>query len=119
MRISAQAFWSPKAGNQESEYEDAFGPEHPIIGKEGTTFRFAVGDGATETLFSGVWAKQLVRAFCRGQLEGQGFPHHLTALRERWLKIVTRKPMPWYAEEKLRSGAFAAIVGTILDDSSG
>jgi hypothetical protein len=116
MRVSAQAFYAPKAGNKESEYEDSFCPER-LIGKGDSTFRFAVGDGATETSFSGVWARELVRAFCKGELEGAECSRSLRALRERWLKVVSRKPMPWYAEEKVRSGAFAAIVGLVLDDS--
>ena len=118
MRVSAQAFWSPKAGNQDSEYEDAFWPEYEVISRKNKTFRFAVADGATETSFSGVWAKQLVRAFGKGELEGDQMPGTLNVLRERWLKIVSRKPMPWYAEEKIRNGAFAAIVGLHLTDSS-
>jgi hypothetical protein len=118
MRLSAQAFSAPKAGNQDAEYEDAFCPERPLIGKRSSTFRFAVADGATETSFSGVWATQLVRAFCKGELEGKEFSRSLGGLRERWLKVVSRKPMPWYAEEKVRSGAFAAIVGLILDDAA-
>jgi hypothetical protein len=117
MRVSAQAFWAPKAGNQESEYEDAFWPRCPIVSKKDSSFRFAVADGATETSFSGAWAKQLVRAFSRGELEGPGFPERLHLLRKRWLKVVSRPPMAWYAEEKIRSGAFAAIVGLVLKDT--
>jgi hypothetical protein len=120
MRVSAQAFCSPKAGNQESEYEDAFWPEGVITGQSGNSFRFAVADGATETSFSGIWAKQLVRAFGKGELGSERFQSCLETLRKRWHRVVSRKPMPWYAEEKVRSGAFAAIVGiTLLDDNSG
>jgi hypothetical protein len=118
MRISAQAFHAPKAGNQESEYEDALCPEVPLIGEKGSVFRFAVGDGATETSFARIWAKQLVRAFCKGKLEGDEFPLSMRSLRERWLKFVSKKAMPWYMEEKVRSGAFAAVVGLALHDST-
>jgi hypothetical protein len=117
MRVSAQAFRAPKAGNQESEYEDACCPERPLISEKDSTFRFALGDGATETSFAGVWATQLVRAFCKGKLEGDEFSLSLRLLRERWLKFASRKPMPWYTEEKVRSGAFAAMVGLVLNDS--
>jgi hypothetical protein len=118
MRVSAQAFSSPKAGNKESEYEDAFWPKRPLIGEKGATFRFAVADGATETSFSGIWARQLVRAFCKGELGDKRFLEELRVLREKWHKIASRKPMPWYAEEKIRSGAFAALIGLVLNDSS-
>src|SRR5579864_6082712 len=100
MRVSAQPFWAPKAGNQKSEYEDAFCPERSLVSEKETRFRFAVADGATETSFSGIWAKQLVRSFCKGELQDGDLGQRLRKLRQRWRKIVSRKPMPWYAEEK-------------------
>ena len=77
-----------------------------------------MSDGATETSFSGVWAKQIARAMFNGQFEGEQLQQTLAGLRERWHKIVSRKPMPWYAEEKVRMGAYAALVGLVLNDSS-
>jgi len=88
-----------------------------MISKTARIFRFAVADGATETSFSGIWAKQLVRAYCKGLLDGPEFPEHVRSLREQWKKVVSRKPLPWYGEEKLRSGAFAAIAGLILEQT--
>jgi hypothetical protein len=117
MRVSAQAFWAPKLGNQVSEYEDAFAPRPQVVGKVWDTCRFAIADGATETSFSGIWAKQLVRALCRGALDGSRFSEGLHAARERWSRLVGCRPLPWYAEEKIRSGAFAAIAGLTLADS--
>jgi hypothetical protein len=60
----AQAFWLPKAGNSDSEYEDAFFPRR-LKRRNGRRLRFAVADGATETSFSGVWARLLVSSFVR------------------------------------------------------
>jgi hypothetical protein len=40
----------------------------------------------------------------------------LSSLREHWQKIVSQKSLPWYAEEKIRSGAFAALAGLILEE---
>src|ERR1035437_9558707 len=89
MRVSAQGFWAPKLGNQDSEYEDAFYPRGQIIGQEAKLFSFAVADGATETSFSGIWGKQLVRAFCEGLLDGPDFSEQLYSLREHWHTIVS------------------------------
>jgi len=119
MRVSAQGFRAPKLGNQDSEYEDAFYPRRELISREARIFHFAVADGATETSFSGLWAKQLVRAFCRGRLDGPMCLEGLRLLREQWHKIVSRRRLPWYAEEKVRSGAFAAIAGIRLEDGAG
>jgi len=101
----AKEFRVPKHGSSEAEYEDA-----SSIGN--SRVRFAVADGATEASFSGAWAKQLVRAFTNGKLSIPIVLEELTPLQTRWQKnIAHRHPLPWYAEEKANSGAFAAFVG--------
>lgn len=116
MRVSARAFWAAKAGNDSAEYEDSYYPRDEIIGDEHALFRFAVADGATETSYSGIWATQLVRSFCRGRLDRIEPSDPIQHLREGWRRAVSRKPLPWYAEEKVRAGAFAAIAGLLLED---
>src|SRR5712664_4061192 len=108
MHVVAQAFWLPKAGNTLEEYEDAYWPERPVDQKT-DAFSFAVADGATETSFSDVWAKMLVRAYCQRQLSDKKLSKSLPRLQSTWLKLVSGKPLPWYAEEKLRSGAFSSL----------
>jgi hypothetical protein len=102
--VHAKEFYLPKQGSSEAEYEDAFS-----LGKD--ELRFAVADGATETSFSGVWARQLVRAFTHGKLSVPITIEELKPLQSQWEKIVHRNPLPWYAEEKAGSGAFAAFIG--------
>lgn len=109
-RFDAQPFSVPKKGNKESEYEDAF-----CLTKSSMAtlhgIRFAVADGATEASFSRIWASQLVRAFVRGRIR---FPFDLAQLRKiqnHWAKMVHRRPLPWYAEEKVQSGAFSSLIG--------
>jgi len=121
VQVFAQAFWAQKAGNAVGEYEDAFWPRKTLESQEGNEFRFAVADGATETSFSGVWAKQLVRLYCSGRV-GTSCTGFLTAMRlaqQRWYSVLARRPLPWYAEEKVRAGAFSALLGLRLlgDDS--
>lgn len=115
MQVYAQAFWMPKAGNSDAEYEDAFWPTKPLRG-QATCVRLAVADGATETSFSKIWAKQLVRNFCKGRLDAPLIGDGLRDLQQRWSTIVRRRPLPWYAEEKIRSGAFAAILGLVMQE---
>lgn len=115
MEVFAQAFWLPKAGNSEAEYEDAFSP--PEGGRK-TRFRFAVADGATATSYSGIWAKQLVGAFAKGRIRSPTIGKDLAPLQQLWGEEVRRKPLPWYAEEKLRSGTFAAFLGLSLSARS-
>jgi hypothetical protein len=107
--ISTLAFWLPKAGNASDEYEDAFfvGPgDRPLI-------RAAVGDGASEASFSGAWAWQLTRAYCAAR-SNRDLLRCLPAMRRAWRAEVDRKPLPWYAEEKARKGAFSSLVGLTI-----
>lgn len=113
MHVMAQAFFLPKAGNTTSEYEDAYWPQK-TIDRSAETFSFAIADGATEASFSGLWATMLVRAFCKGWLTDTRLDASLTVLQKKWFQKVSKKPLPWYAEEKMRSGAFSSLLGLTL-----
>jgi hypothetical protein len=113
MHLRAQPFWLPKAGNPVEDYEDAFWPRQ-TIDREVARSSFAVADGATETSFAGIWAEMLARAWCRGQLSRRRIPSSLPDLQRAWLSRVRSGPLPWYAEEKLRSGAFSSLLGLTL-----
>jgi hypothetical protein len=120
MQVFAQAFWVQKAGNDSSEYEDACWPEKLPCG-QGASFRFAAADGATETSFSRIWALQLVRSYCKGQLDRLSSGTGLGDLQQRWSiivrkKLACRQSVPWYTEEKIRMGAFASILGITFSD---
>lgn len=111
MRVSGKLFWLPKNGNSLEEYEDAAYPCDEHFETEVTEFRCAVADGATETSFAGLWAKLLV--------EGYSEKSALAQLRERWNADVRQKDLPWYAEEKLEKGAYAAVAGLHLRKGRG
>ncbi|HLV78955.1 MAG TPA: hypothetical protein VKT32_01700 [Chthonomonadaceae bacterium] len=115
LRVCVQTFWTPKAGNRPDEYEDAFWPQAPALVRSGVRFRCAVADGATESSFSAVWANLLVREFCARQPSLTRFFSALPSLRQEWLRRVTAQPLPWYAEDKVRQGAFASLLGMTLE----
>jgi hypothetical protein len=116
LRAGVRSFWLPKAGNQPHEYEDAFWPARSMI-RTARTIRCAVADGATEASFSGLWAGMLVQAFGRGRLASHRIRDTLVPLQAAWWNEVSRKPLPWYAEEKRRSGAFSSLLGLILTEA--
>jgi serine/threonine protein phosphatase PrpC len=103
MRIRTQAFHVPKRGNAEAEYEDAFFPES-CVDREVSAFRCAVADGASESAFAGLWARLLVRGFGRRRLR-------LGRLRQMWHRATNSRPLPWYLETKILSGAHATFLG--------
>ncbi len=110
MRLRARVFWTPKGGSTEEEYEDAYWPTRDIDGRL-KGFRCAVGDGATESSFSGLWARLLVRAYCRKALDGRRLDRSLRELACTWRSQAVTGALPWYAEQKLEQGAFSSLLG--------
>lgn len=111
-----QAFACAKAGNRREEYEDAWavrGSDSP------RQVRVAVADGATETSFSALWAILLAERWARGRESGPEFVARLGAARRLWRGRVGRRPLPWYAAEKARQGAYAAFLGVSLNARTG
>lgn len=112
MKTRVQVFAAPKAGNSAAEYEDAHWPRE-ACDADGAV-KLAVADGATETSFSGLWARLLVKSYGRGRLDNSTWDDELTRLRRVWARAVGQKPLPWYAEEKLRQGAYSSLTGLTL-----
>jgi hypothetical protein len=113
-RFAIDTFTCPKAGNAQADYEDAWAVR--LDGRRDRC-RIAIADGATESSFSGLWATLLVESYVRGRADGDAFFSQLVGARRLWRRKV-RRPMPWYAAEKARQGAFAAFLGLELDGPS-
>ncbi|HEV3312596.1 MAG TPA: protein phosphatase 2C domain-containing protein [Chloroflexota bacterium] len=107
-----------KQGNAPDEYEDAYWPSCPLSA-EAWYIRAAVADGATEASFSREWAGELVEAYGRGRLVESRLAETMPRSQRRWRAQTERRSLPWYAEEKLRSGAFSSILGFSAHDHSG
>lgn len=104
------SFHKPKNGNEENEYEDAFGSIKKI--ENGTqVVRAAVADGATECSFAADWAKMLVNCYVeRAFRKVQDIQEQIESLSKDWYTIINR-PLPYYAERKARMGASSTILG--------
>ena len=113
MHVEQDVFYLQKAGNSPDEYEDAFWLPHDAH-KQRTVYRYAIADGATETSFSGLWARLLVEAHGEGKIGIVSDQQILEPLQQRWTAVVCERPLPWYAEEKAQQGAFAAFLGLRL-----
>lgn len=110
MRVASRTLAAAKAGNAPEEYEDAAWPRRAVR-HDLRSFRVAAADGATETSFSGLWARLLVRAYGMGRLRPDRLTADLAPLRAAWRAEVGVRPLSWYAEEKVRHGAYAALLG--------
>lgn len=98
----------PKKGNSIEEYEDAYG-----CTDDGSYF--AIADGATESSFSEIWATILTRKFVEVPPpmppDGPAMEQWLQPIQREWHANINWERLPWYAEEKARMGAFAAMLG--------
>lgn len=115
MQATIRAYRLPKAGNSAADYEDAYWPRRPSE-RSSSPVRLAVGDGATEASFSALWARLLVRGYGLGNLSPEQLFERLPALQDRWRRLVGKEPLPWYAEAKLRDGAFSSLIGLTIQD---
>lgn len=95
-----------KDGLRASECEDAVGVRLDLG-------RVCVADGATEAFDSRSWARLLTKHWVRstGLLRQDEMETWWAALGLRLLRRWAGRKLPWYAEEKAASGAFAAFVG--------
>ncbi|TML38440.1 MAG: hypothetical protein E6G27_14595 [Actinobacteria bacterium] len=120
MRARVSSLWLPRTGCGPAEYQDAFCPR--VDGeRSGPRLRFALADGATESLLSGRWADLLVRNYCRGparQVAGV-----LDGAREIWNRQLLTypqqredagRPIQWFEERGLARGAHATFLGVQL-----
>jgi hypothetical protein len=118
MYIRYQGFSCPKEGCSDAQNDDAFMPRKPTDG-EFQSFRCAVADGATESLFAGGWARRIAWAFERGRLEPQGpRDETLRRLQQRWTTFLGLKDLPWYAAAKAEKGSFTTLLGLELHAES-
>jgi hypothetical protein len=114
--LAIDAFACAKAGNRREEYEDAWAVRG---GDSPRAARVAVTDGATEASFSALWAVLLAESWVRSRIAGPDFARRLGAARRLWSLRVRKRPLPWYAAEKARRGAYAAFLGLSLLPRSG
>jgi hypothetical protein len=109
--ISWLSYSVPKAGNRDEENEDAL---FPAIGIGETNSdqpsTFVVADGATQTSFSGLWARCLVEACAKNRLNEIHFQQSIENARKAWQQSFDGKEIPWHAVEKIRQGAFSALI---------
>lgn len=100
----------PKLDHEASECED-------VIAGDTQTGRFAVADGATEAFDARTWAQRLAQHWVQNDsmLTLEEFRQWVAAegreLHDSWQSLS----LSWYAEEKARTGSFAAFVGVEFD----
>ncbi len=122
---SVSSLWAQKLGNSPKEYEDAFWfsstPQRIVA---------AVSDGATEASFAKEWAQILTRGFVehlprswsrsRAAISQRHyFLEWLRPLQKEWHSGIDFTNLPWFAIDKAQKGAFASLLGLVIDLKKG
>jgi len=115
VELDVEVFALPKLGARAEEYEDAASATGRFH-LSGSNFSFAIADGATEASFSGLWARLLVDGYTSDSTIAP-LMDIVTRAAEKWTKNVGMRALPWYAEQKAASGAFAALLGLKVEAS--
>lgn len=108
--LKIRSFKTPKLGLSEKECEDSYALSNP----KSETVRIAVTDGATESLFSNVWADLLAQTYID---KGSDFLNDLQSISDHLVNQATEriKQMPdtrhWFMYEKLERGSHATFAG--------
>lgn len=117
MRASVTTLWVPRAGSSVAQYEDAFYPRADGA-RHARRLRFAVADGASESMLSGLWADLLVRTWCKARR--RRLPQILELAKGAWeVELAAyleerdrnERPIQWFEEPGLEKGAFATLLG--------
>ena len=109
--LRVNAFVMPKAGCSARECEDS-------VGVNPRGMKFCVADGATEAFDSRRWARLLTKSWVRSSrpvISQEDFAAWLPVAGDRLESQWESRQLSWYAEEKSRSGAFAAFAGLTFE----
>ncbi|MDX1933643.1 MAG: protein phosphatase 2C domain-containing protein [Capsulimonadales bacterium] len=101
----------PRTDHEADSCED----RHAVRRTPSGLLRAAIADGASSTLFSGLWAELLTATFIEDEASEPTLPD-LTGIRRTWYDTVTRQPLPWHLQAKLGQGAAAAFLGLTVTD---
>jgi hypothetical protein len=108
--ISWFSYSITKAGNTEVENEDAVFPEAGVgQNGHGELATFIVADGATQTSFSGLWAKCLINSCSQTNLSEFNFYRAVSKAQAEWQNSLHGIELPWHAQQKFQQGAFSAL----------
>ena len=105
----------PKQGHSESENEDNYLLPSSNEVEKSSVLKCAVADGATESSFSKEWSDLLVSGFKDMSFAADQISTTLDSLSQSWQQRTNSKELPWYAQQKLEDGAFAAFLGVSID----
>jgi hypothetical protein len=116
--VTARLWTTPKPDAESgTENEDrfclsGFRPGEPLS----RSLSAAIADGASGSLFSREWARELVRSYCRSSSSDSDASLWETSARN-WKHIIADRELPWYLAAKKAEGSQAAFLGVTCGEN--
>jgi hypothetical protein len=115
LKCNFKSITTQKSGNSIDENEDnILEPSKSEIEFE-TLVKFAISDGATESSFSREWSDLLVSAYKDKPFDKAHLSETVNAISFLWQSMANAIELPWYAEQKAETGAFATFLGLTIN----
>jgi hypothetical protein len=116
-RLRITPFWVQRGGNEKSEYEDSY---------NFYANKVAVADGASEGVFSKLWADLLTMHLVKSDLKLGDFKNiehfkgWVRRIQDEWKREALERcqveSLPWYVKNKLRHvGAYSTLLALEFD----
>lgn len=115
LKCDFKSLTTQKFGNSINENEDNILEPSKSEIEFDTLIKFAVSDGATESSFSKEWSDLLVSAYKDKSFDISLLPDTLKAISFSWQSMANAIELPWYAEQKAETGAFATFLGLTIN----
>ncbi len=112
--IRVREFTAPKLGNKPEENED-------YLLFDSGRMKFAVADGASDSIFSGVWARALVESYVQSNLslfdDGAFIEQLVRTARDRWYEEIKWDQLKLFVKNKAINGSFSTFTALEGRDS--
>lgn len=115
LKCNYKSITTPKFGNSIDENEDNLLEPSKSEIESDTLVRFAISDGATESSFSKEWSDLLVSSYKDKLFDKEHLSETLKGIADTWQSIASAIDLPWYAQQKAETGAFATFLGLTIN----
>lgn len=115
LKCKFKSITTPKLGNAVDENEDNILEPSKSEIQFDTLIKFAISDGATESSFSKEWSDLLVSGYKDKLFDKDYLSTTIKKISETWNSIISGIELPWYAQQKAETGAFATFLGLTIN----
>jgi hypothetical protein len=113
--MDVRSFNFSKVGNMPEETEDS-------VSINLSKNSFSVSDGASDSIFSGLWATELSKNFTSNSYDlrnSKDLASFLDQSRQKWMDGINWSTLKWNVKNKAMRGAYSTFLGVRIVEDSG